>query len=67
VNINRFIAKENERGMKVTANGMITVMDLRVSQRTTNNCKQISNGSTETATYFYSQNIKSETDIIMDT
>ena len=37
VNIKRFIAKENKRGMKVTSNGMITAMTLRVSRRTANN------------------------------
>ena len=37
MNRKRFIAKENERGMKMTANGMITAMDLHVSRRTENN------------------------------
>ena len=37
MNIKRFIVKDNERGMKVTANGMITAMDLSVSRRTANN------------------------------
>jgi len=37
MNIKRFIAKQNERGIKVTASGMISAMELCVSRKTANN------------------------------